>query len=321
MESKPWKSIGEIHEESLKYIEGRRNGSLKSIKLPWSSFNDAGIGGIEWGSITTIAGRPASGKTLIKDMIETSAHSLNPTQDFAILRFQYEMSNKSTGVREFSGVIKRTYKEILSVDSLISEYDLNRIKDYCYKTKDSEIYQIDEPMTVTRMEKSIMEFIEEVKKPVLVTIDHSILIEKGASEKDIFESLYFLGKRLTYMKKRFPVAFIVLTQMNRTIEDADRKKNGIAANYPTTADIFGADALLFHSDIVVVINRPSLYNITEYGPEKFEVTENLLALHFLKTRNGANKLCFFDAMFEHMNIREIADPPSLKRSRRTSLAI
>lgn len=321
METKPWKKLDEIHQEALKYIEGRRDGSIKSIVTPWNSFNDAGTGGIEWNSITTIAAVPGGGKTLIKDMIETSAHRLNPTQDFAILRFQYEMTNKSTGIREFSGAIVKSYKEICSVNSNISEYDLNRIKDYCHKTKDSEIYQIDEPMTVDKMEKVIIDFIITMNKPVLVTIDHSILIEKGASEKDIFEALYHLGKRLTYMKKRYPIAFIVLTQMNRTIEEQTRKVSGTAGNYPTRADIFGSDALYFHSDIVVVINKPSLYSLESYGPEKYEVTENLLALHFLKTRNGDNRICFFEAQFAHMNIKEIGIPATKKLVRRSSVNI
>lgn len=319
--SKPWKSIHEIHEEAITYIEGRRNGSLKSIKTPWASFNDAGIDGFEWGSITTIAGKSSSGKTLIIDMIKAKAHDLNPTQDFAILGFQFEMSNKSTGVREFSGAIKKTYKEILSVGSPISEYDFNKIKEYSIKHKNAEIYQVDEPMSAMNIEKTIMQFIEEYKKPVLVTIDHSILVKKGVSDKDIFEALYTLGERLTYMKKRWPISFIILTQMNRGIEDVTRKVPGTAGNFPGPLDVWGGDSLMFHSDIVVAINRPSLYNLEIYGPEKLEVSDNLLALHFLKTRNGENKICFFEAQFEHMNIAEIAPPVSKKLVRRSQLNI
>lgn len=304
-----WKHISEIHKEAIQYMEDRRDGNVQSIKTPWKKFNDAGIGGLEWGSITTIAARPGGGKTLIVNQITRNAHKLNPTQDFAVLDFQFEMSSKTTGVREFSSVIKKSYRELLSVDQKISDHDLALAWAHSKNSVDLEVYQIDTPLTVSQIEQTILDFIKEKKKPVIVTIDHSVLIKKAAGEKDIFESLYALGEMLTKLKKKMPVMFIILTQMNRSIEDQSRKIPGTAGNYPTSGDIFGADALLQHSDLMVVINRPSLYNLDVYGPEQFEVNEKLLALHFLKTRNGDNRLCFFEAEFEHMTIREVPAPP------------
>lgn len=54
----PWKTINDIHKDGIQYIEDRRLGKVKSIITPWKKFNEAGIGGIEWGSIITIGGRP-----------------------------------------------------------------------------------------------------------------------------------------------------------------------------------------------------------------------------------------------------------------------
>lgn len=319
-----WKHISEIHKEAIKYMEDRRDGLIQSVKTPWEKFNDAGIGGLEWGSITTVAGRPASGKTLIVNQITRNAHRLNPGQDFAILDLQFEMSSKTTGVREFSSVIKKSYKELLSVGAKISDQDIAKAWAHSISQKKSEIYQIDTPMTVAQIKSTVVEFINFVKKPVIVTLDHSVLIKQAAGEKDKFESLYALGECLTEMKKALPVMFIILTQMNRSIEDQSRKIPGTAGNYPTSGDIFGADALLQHSDMLVVINRPSLYNMDVYGPEQFEVTDKLLALHFLKTRNGDNRLCFFNAEFEHMTIVEIPTPPQrqiqLRRQRSAAQA-
>ena len=302
-----WKHISEIHDEAIQYIVDRRDGKIKSIKTPWSSFNDAGTGGLEWNNIITISGVPGSGKTLILNQITRNAHKLNPTEDFAVLDFQFEMTIKATGIREFSSVVGKTYKELLSVDSKVSQDDLDKIWGHTKRSLGADIYQIETPLTVDQMESVIKQFIAEVKKPTIVTLDHSILIKQGSGEKDKFESLYALGEKLTKLKKELPVMFIILTQMNRSIEDQVRKAPGTIGNYPTRADIFGGESLMQHSDIVIAINRPGIW-MEVYGPEQFEVSDRILALHFLKTRNGDNMLCFFEAEFEHMNIREIPTP-------------
>lgn len=309
---KKWKHISEIHDDGIRYLENRRDGLIKSIKTPWLKFNDAGIGGFEWGSITTIAGRPGAGKTLIAKEITTNAHSLNPDQDFAILDFQFEMTNKATAVREFSSVVNKSYKQLVSVDGIIDQSDLNVLKRYAAASKGKEIYQVDMTMTVEKMRICILEFLKEVGKPAIITIDHSVLMEKDASEKDLLETLNNLGKMLTGLKKRYPVIFIILTQMNRSIEDQSRKIPGTIGNFPTTADVFGADALLQHSDLMVIINKPSTYYIDVYGPQKFIMDQNTLALHFVKTRNGDNTLAFFEAEFAHMKIKEIPVPQTKK---------
>lgn len=306
---KPWKHISEIHKDGIEYMENRRDGTVKSISTPWKKFNDAGIGGLEWGTINTIGGRPGSGKTLLVNLITRQAHSLNPDQDFCILDFQFEMSNKTTAVREFSSIVKKTYKELVSVDKQVEEHDFNVIRKYVAKHDQKEIYQVDMSMNLQQMKQTILEFLNEKRKPTIITIDHSVLIKKDASEKDKFEMLYNLGELLTELKKAYPVIFIILTQMNRSIEDQTRKIPGTVGNYPTTADVFGADALLQHSDLMVAINKPSEYYLDVYGPEKYIVTDNMLALHFVKARNGERSICFFEAEFEHMSIREVPLPP------------
>jgi len=313
-----WKHISEIHKEAYDYIVDRRDGKIKSIRTPWAKFNEAGTGGLEWNTIVTIAGRPGSGKTLIVNQITRNAHKLNPTEDFAVLDLQFEMTSKSTGIREFSSVINKSYKEILSVDSKLPDEDLNKIWAHTKKSIALDIYQIDTPLTVSQIEREVKNFIIEVQKPTIVTLDHSILVAKSPGDKDKLDVLYDLGEKLTKMKKELPVMFIILTQMNRSIEELNRKVPGTVGNYPTTADVFGADALLQHSDLLAAINRPFLYNLDTYGPEQFEVTPNLLAIHFLKARNGENSLCFFEAEFKNMSIKEIPPPPTRKITLRSN---
>ena len=87
----PWRHISKASNAALRYIDGRRKGEIKSLITPWKKFNRISMGGIEWQTITTIAGMSGSGKTAILGQLETGLKDLNQTDDFAILSFNFEM--------------------------------------------------------------------------------------------------------------------------------------------------------------------------------------------------------------------------------------
>ena len=74
----PYLSLEEAARKELRYIKGRMTNEIKSIKTPWKKFNKAGMNGLEWGSIVTIAGMSGSGKTAILNELETGLFELNP---------------------------------------------------------------------------------------------------------------------------------------------------------------------------------------------------------------------------------------------------
>ena len=85
-------------------------------------------------------------------------------------------------------------------------------------------------------------------------------------------------------KKRIPSTFIILSQLNRSIESTERRENS-DMHYPIKADIFGADALYQFSDVVMVTHRPEMLGIRSYGPNRLP-TQNLIYWHYLKVRDG-----------------------------------
>jgi replicative DNA helicase len=119
-----------------------------------------------------------------------------------------------------------------------------------------------------------------------------------------------LGEALTMMKKRYPVAFVVLSQLNRNIDNPDRSRDGEYGNYILDSDIYGSDALLQHADVVMGINKPSIRKIRQYGPERYIINdEDLLVFHFLKSRNGTTRMSFFKLDRNTMRIIEVDTPP------------
>ncbi len=127
---KKWNSQREGFQESLRYLQGRMKGEIKSLRTPWAKFNNATTDGLEWNTFTVIAGRPASGKTLIAEQIVRESFPLNPGENFRVLQFQFEMLARTSAIREYSSVIGRSYKYLCSADGKLSSDDLQKCYDY-----------------------------------------------------------------------------------------------------------------------------------------------------------------------------------------------
>jgi replicative DNA helicase len=299
-------------------------GSIKSIKTPWDKFNDATTDGLEWHSMTVIGGRPGSGKTLIKDQIVREAFKLNPNESFRVLEFQFEMLARTSAIREYSSVLGKSYKYLCSADGKLTTEDLQICYDHAKERVKLAIDIVEEPITVNELREVIVDYMQhnmitnesgdyEYTKTI-VTLDHSLLLKKAPFEKDKFDTLYNLGEAITELKRKYPIAFIILTQLNRGIDNPERNEDGKYGNYILESDIFGSDALLQHADTLIGINRPGKQKIKLYGPDRYLIEDDkVLVLHFLKCRNGDNRMSFFRAEFARMRIAEMPTPPQQEK--------
>jgi len=320
MENKKlWKDQKQGFVDSLVYLKGRMDGHIRSLKTPWEKFNDATTDGLEWHSMTVIGGRPGSGKTLIKDQIVRESFRLNPDEKFRVLEFQFEMLARTSAIREFSSVLGKSYKYLCSADGKLSNEDLAVCYEHAKERVKIPIDIVEEPLTVNELRETITAYMNHhaVKNEdgtvdftkTVVTLDHSLLLKKAPFEKDKFDTLYNLGEMITELKRRYPIAFIVLTQLNRGIDNPERNEDGKYGNYILESDIFGSDALLQHADTLIGINRPAKQKIRFYGPDKYIIeNDRVLVLHFLKCRNGDARMSFFKAEFERMRISEMPTP-------------
>jgi replicative DNA helicase len=303
--------------KALLKMKARRSGELKSLKSSWPKFNDAFCDGLEWRTITVVGARPGTGKTLFMEQLISDIIEENKDHKFRVLKFQFEMLDETNGIRKLSLNTGSDYNTLMSKGEPVDKDLYLRCVQYYEQTESTDVIDVVyDPCTVDEMCATIHYYMERHKDEegnytnALVTIDHSALLKVGKGQKDKFEVLYALGEALTYMKKHYPVAFLVLSQLNRNIDNPDRSKDGDYGNYVLDSDLFGADALLQHADVVLGINKPSIRKIRFYGPERFIVNdEDLLAFHFLKSRNGTTRLSFFKLDRENMRIIEIETPP------------
>ncbi len=310
------KSYHEILTTGLKYIDDRRKGIIKSIKTPWAGFNKAGVNGLEWGSMLTIGARPGAGKTLIVGQILRESFILNPDQKFNILEFQFEMGANQTAAREFAAQTALDYNIVLSTDKELDDYSYARMLDVAAEEKQAEDNgyirkQINTPLTHHDIRTAVhLAYNQYGCRPMIITIDHSWLIKKSSDEKEKISTLYNTVEMLMRLKNELPLIIIMVTQLNRTIEDAARKTAGSIANYPTSSDIFGGDALMQGSDVVMVLNRPAKNDIGVYGPKGYLVKDDDIFVHLLKVRNGSDdvNLLFMKAQFNRQKMIEVGEP-------------
>ena len=310
------KTYVEILEEGLQYIEDRRQGKIKSFKLPWDGLNRMGVGGLEWGSMLTVGARPGAGKTMFVSQILREAKYLNPTQDFNILEFQFEMGPKQTAARDFVAQTALDYNQVLSTSKQIDEFSVKMMKQYVDEQKNLQQYgsfrtQINSALTVRKMEEAVHTAYNGLGgKPMIVTIDHSWLIKKDKDEKEKITTLYNTVEMLMHLKNKLPIIVLMISQLNRSIDDPTRKMPGTIGNYPTSSDIFGGDALMQGSDMVIVLNRPFKVDIESYGRKEYPCKTDDIFTHILKSRNSADdtNLIFMKADFPRQRILEVPEP-------------
>lgn len=318
-DASPLKAVSERDalKKALYKMKARHNGQLKSLKTAWVNFNNAFCDGLEWRTITVVGARPGTGKTLFMEQLVNDVIKMNPDQSFRVLKFQFEMLDETNGIRKLSMNVGSDYNTLMSKEKPVDKSIFQKCVQFYESTEKYDVVDVVyDPCTVDEMCATIHAYMEKHKTEdgfvnTLVTIDHSALFRVGKGQKDKFEMLNSLGEALTEMKKKFPVAFLVLSQLNRNVETVERAKDGTYGNYILDSDLYGSDALLQHADVVLGINRPFNRRIKFYGPEKYIINDSdLLVFHILKSRNGFMGMNFYRLDSTVMRIIEVDPPPT-----------
>lgn len=342
MEGKPWKTREESYTKTLKYLTGRLRGEITSVKTPWSKINSVCANGLEMHTSIAFCSRPGGGKTVLLEQLCQEVHKLNPEKKLRVLKFQLEMHDQTVDIREFSSVLQKSYGYMVSAEDwpklndwgqVVSREKLSKeellkcwehVKKKIEKTPEGELlypeHVIHKAPTVDELEVIIDDYMQSYKQGIdkdgnniytetIIGIDHARLVRRkpGQSETDM---LYELGPMLNRKKGQYPIIIVLLNHLKREINSDVRCENSKYGNYIRDEDVFGGDSIYQNFDIIVGIDRPSLRQITKYGPSSYIIEdEYILVFHFLKVRNGSPGMSFFRGEFGKMKITEIDIPP------------
>lgn len=278
-----------VANEAVRYIAGRRNNEIISLKTRWSKFNKQCMGGIEPNTVLTIAGISGSGKSSFANLITTDVIDLNPQEDIIVLNFSLEMVGFRQVGRTLSNKLRRTTSTLYSSEKSLDDETFRKVINVTNQLKEYPIYFVDSPTTPTQVENIIYEFyntyVKGTNKHFLIIYDHALLTKQVGS---ILETISELERVFIQVKKLPMTSVIQLAQMNRNIEAPERINNPMS-HYPMRSDLSSSDAIFQASDYVCVIHRPEILNIQEYGKSKLSTT-NKVYIHMLKNRD-AGKPC------------------------------
>ena len=295
----PYKTIAEVTNESISYIQARKDRTIIPLKTRWKKFNRVCCGGLEPNMILTIAGGSGSGKSAFANTLETDLIDLNTDQEIVILDFSFEMLSYRQIGRKLSNRLRRTTSELYSAED--SDATFTKVKEEAERIKKYQIYYIDTPSTVENIEKTIDYFHETIAKDkwLIVILDHALLVEGDTERGTIVD----LQKMFIRKKKLSNTSIIQISQMNRNIELPDRINNP-SMHFPLRSDLAASDAIFQASDYVIALSRPELLNIQSYGVNRLPV-KNKVYLHFLKVRDaGEPCILEFDNELRYGNLIE-----------------
>ena len=296
------RSMREVAQEAINYIEGRKERNIVSLKTRWEKFNKQCMGGIEPNTVYTIAGISGSGKSSFVNSLTTDLIDLNPSEDIVILNFSLEMVGFRQVGRTLSKKLRKTTSTLYSSETSLDDETFKMVVNVSNQLKEYPIYFIDNPDTPMQVEQTIKDFyktyVKDKKKHFIITYDHTLLTKQVGSVLETTAEL----ERVFIQAKKLPMTSVIqIAQMNRNIESSERINNPLS-HYPMRSDLSSSDAMFQASDYVLVMHRPEILNIQEYGPNRLP-TQNKIYMHMLKNRD-AGKPCILefenDLMFNNL---------------------
>ena len=281
-----------VAQEAINYIAGRREHNITSLKTRWIKFNKQCMGGIEPNTVYTIAGISGSGKSSMANLIQTDLIDLNPDEDIIVLTFSLEMVGFRQVGRTLSNKLRRTTSTLYSSETDLDDETFRKVIDVSNKLKEYPIYFVDNPGTPMQVDAIIKwfynEYVKGTNKHFVIIYDHALLTKQVGSVIETVSEL----ERVFIQAKKLPLTSVIqLAQMNRNIEQPERINNPLS-HYPMRSDLSSSDAISQASDYVLVIHRPEILNIQEYGPNHLPV-QNKVYVHMLKNRD-AGKPCILE---------------------------
>ena len=288
----PIRPISVVANEALNYIKARKEHNVISLATRWKKLNRCCMGGIEPNTVYTIAGISGSGKSSVANLIQTDLIDLNPNRDIVILTFSLEMVGFRQIGRTLSNKLRRTTSDLYSSQQDLDDDTYQKVINVSNQLKNYPIYFVDNPGSPEQVRQTILSFydkyVKEQNKYFVIIYDHTLLTKRVGTT---IETMSELQEVFIQIKKLPLTSIIQLSQMNRNIESPERINNSLA-HYPMRSDLSSSDSIFQASDYVLVIHRPEILNIHEYGPDHLP-TNNKVYIHILKNRD-AGKPCILE---------------------------
>jgi replicative DNA helicase len=265
----------------------------------WPRLNRNLMGGLQPGKMYVIAGRPGVGKSAFSNQLVFDMLDQGQGKDVVVLYWSFEMPGYQQILRAGSKDTKMQTFELLSVEKRLSDEKFSQYEQMVQKYKEYPVYFCSIPQDMERVKKINEDvFIRYPSATIVNLIDHSRLV-RGNSETEL-QRLNVLSKACMWMQARMTCITILLSQLNRNIEQEFRAKQQYQ---PLLTDLFGGDSIGQDAHVVMMLQRPyDLYGITDKYVGEDPV--GLMACHIEKNRDGLLGMIPFETDLSTFTINE-----------------
>jgi|TARA_R110000782_G_scaffold122147_2_gene213406 replicative DNA helicase len=298
-QSRGFQKIDKAVNQSIAIVKQAKLGQRDVLPTSWKRLNKNLLGGLQKGKMYVIAGRPGVGKSAFSNQLIFDVLDTNAGKKLIVLYWTFEMPGYQQVMRSASKDVKKQMGDLLSIETPLSDIDFKTYASKVQKYGKYPIYFNNIPRTMEYIMNTNEELaLQHPSHTVINLFDHSRLI-RGNEDTEL-RRLNTISKGCMWMQSKLGAVNILLSQLNRNIEQEHRAKNQYQ---PLLTDLFGGDSIGQDAHVVMILNRPNdLYGITaEYCGED---PKGLLACHVEKNRDGLLGMIGYEADMSTFNIKE-----------------
>lgn len=267
------KDIRQLHEVCSDLVTRldelhRAGAEITGLSTGYKKF-DAMTQGLQKGDLIIVAGRPSMGKTtLALNIAENAAFNLTKPTPIAI--FSMEMSTEQLALRFVSSLGQVSQGKLRN--GQFSEDDWPRITSAIQQMAQAPVFIDDTPALSPAQVRARARRLKRQHGIGLIVIDYLQLMSVGGSTENRATEISEISRSLKALARELDVPVIVLSQLNRSVEQRPDKR-------PQMSDLRESGAIEQDADLIAFIYRDEVYN--DESPRKGQA-DIIIAKH----RNG-----------------------------------
>ncbi|WP_020560371.1 replicative DNA helicase [Thiofilum flexile] len=267
-QNQTFRPIQKLMKLTLAHIEklSKLDSTITGVSTGYTQLDEM-TSGLQKGDLIIVAGRPSMGKTTFSmNIAEYAAAYLK----LPVAIFSMEMPAEQLTLRMLSSMGRVDQHKVRT--GKLSDEDWPRIATAVRIFADVPMYIDDSPgLSPTEVRARARRLVREHGQLGLIVLDYLQLMQTGSSENRTTE-VSEISRSLKSLAKELSVPIIVLSQLNRSLEQRPNKR-------PVMSDLRESGAIEQDADMIIFIYRDEVYNPD--SPDK-GTAEIIIA----KQRNG-----------------------------------
>ena len=252
----------------------KKTGDLIGISSGFKAI-DGVTQGLKPEELIVIAGRPSMGKTSLAMNI---AENVAKEEDGCVLVFSLEMSSQSLTSRMIGSMAGISQQSIMLGRNL-TDRQWEKIVEKSKRLGDMNIFIDDtaniNPMEIRAKSRRLAKQFRKEGGVKLIVIDYIQLMQMPGRNDNRVNELSDISRALKHLAKEVKAPVIVLSQLNRSVEQRPNKR-------PQMSDLRDSGAIEQDADLISMLYRDYIY-------KKEEEWKSVAEVRLVKHRNGPTK--------------------------------